>query len=240
VVAPANFTPVVGYTNTHTFSSAFVWDGVSNIILETTFSNNITGGAADLVAQYNTPTTYQSTIVYRADAITAATAAAATTVNFSYSARPDFKLNGTTSLNPSVVWSPTAGLYTDAAATTAYTGTATSTVYAKPLTTQLYTATATVGACTRTATSNVLITPQPNATIAYTGTPYCASGTAAVTVSGTVGTTGGVYSSTAGLVINAATGLVNLATSTAGTYTVTYTVAAAGGCTVYTTTAPIK
>jgi hypothetical protein len=240
VVAPTNFTPVVGYSNTHTFSSAFVWDGTSNVILETTFSNNIFGGANDVVVQYNTTTAYQSTIVYRSDNVTAAAAAAATTVTFSYSARPDFKLNGTTNLNPTIVWAPTTGLYTDAAATVPYTGTAASTVYAKPLLTQLYTATATVGACTRTATSNVLITPQPNATIAYSGTPYCASGIATVTVGGTTGTTGGVYSSTAGLVINAASGLVNLATSTAGTYTVTYTVAAVGGCSLYTTTTSIK
>ncbi|MBK7308306.1 MAG: hypothetical protein IPI88_15650 [Chitinophagaceae bacterium] len=40
------------------------------------------------------------------------------------------------------------------------------------------------------------------------------------------GTAGGTYSSTAGLTINAATGDVTLATSTPGTYTVTYTIAA--------------
>jgi hypothetical protein len=83
------------------------------------------------------------------------------------------------------------------------------------------------------------ITPQPNATIAYTGTPYCAGGTATVTVGGTAGTTGGTYTSTAGLVINASTGDVDLTTSTAGSYVVTYSKAAAGGCALYTTTAPI-
>src|SRR5438046_3022799 len=34
VVAASNFTPVVGYNNIHTFSSPFVWDGSSNIIIE--------------------------------------------------------------------------------------------------------------------------------------------------------------------------------------------------------------
>ncbi len=62
----------------------------------------------------------------------------------------------------------------------------------------------------------------PCSSISYTGNPYCSSGgTASVTL---VGTSGGVYSSTSGLVINASTGAVTLASSTPGTYTVTYTV----------------
>ncbi|TCZ73300.1 IPT/TIG domain-containing protein [Flaviaesturariibacter aridisoli] len=59
-------------------------------------------------------------------------------------------------------------------------------------------------------------------TIRYAGSPYCQSGPAYVTH---LGTSGGVYSSTAGLSLNSATGQVNLAASTAGTYTVTYTLA---------------
>ena len=87
-------------------------------------------------------------------------------------------------------------------------------------------------------TTNLVITAAPNATINYAASPYCnVAGTAAVTRTG-VGT-GGTYSSTTGLVINSTTGDVNTLTSVAGTYTVTYTVAAAGGCTAYSTTASI-
>ena len=86
-------------------------------------------------------------------------------------------------------------------------------------------------------TTTITINTAPAATIAYTGTPYCANaGTANVTQTGT---TGGTYSSTTGLTINAATGAVTLATSTPGTYTVTYTIAAGGGCPAFTTTATI-
>ncbi|MBK7307054.1 MAG: hypothetical protein IPI88_08415 [Chitinophagaceae bacterium] len=54
------------------------------------------------------------------------------------------------------------------------------------------------------------------------------------------GTAGGTYTAApAGLSINAATGAVNLAASTAGTYTVTYTIAAGGGCGAVTATASI-
>jgi hypothetical protein len=49
------------------------------------------------------------------------------------------------------------------------------------------------------------------------------------------GTAGGTYSSTAGLTINAATGAILIAGS-AGAYTVTYTMAAAGGCAAQTAT----
>ena len=86
-------------------------------------------------------------------------------------------------------------------------------------------------------TASVVINAAPSATISYNASPYCTnSGTATVTQTGT---TGGTYSSTTGLSIDATSGAIDLATSAAGTYTVTYTVAAAGGCAVYTTTASV-
>ena len=50
----------------------------------------------------------------------------------------------------------------------------------------------------------------------------------------------GTFSSTAGLVfVNTATGQVNISASTPGSYTVTNTIAASGGCSVVTATSPI-
>ena len=94
------------------------------------------------------------------------------------------------------------------------------------------------GGCSQvSATSPITITTTPSATISYAGSPYCSTGgTASVTRTGTAG---GTYSSTTGLVINSANGDITLGTSTAGTYTVTYTVAAAGGCSLYSTTASV-
>jgi hypothetical protein len=81
------------------------------------------------------------------------------------------------------------------------------------------------------------ITTPPSATINYAGSPYCSNaGTATVTQTGSAG---GTYSSTAGLTINPSNGAVTLGTSTPGTYTVTYTIPASGGCPLYTTTAII-
>jgi hypothetical protein len=63
-------------------------------------------------------------------------------------------------------------------------------------------------------------------------TPFCISTTTAqaVTLTGTGTFIGGTYTSTAGLSINATTGAITPSTSTAGMYTVTYTIAASGGC----------
>ena len=96
-----------------------------------------------------------------------------------------------------------------------------------------YTVTNTIpaaGGCGQvTATSPITITDPPSATITYSGSPWCGSaGLQSVTL---VGTTGGTFAATpAGLSINATTGEINPATSSANTYTVTYTLPASGGC----------
>jgi hypothetical protein len=89
-----------------------------------------------------------------------------------------------------------------------------------------------------TATTSITITTLQTATISYAGSPYCQNaGTATVTRTGAAG---GTYSAApAGLSINATTGTVTLGTSTPGTYTVTYTLAAGGGCPAVTPTATI-
>jgi hypothetical protein len=76
------------------------------------------------------------------------------------------------------------------------------------------------GTCVSTSTVILTNNVLPTATIAY-ASPYCGTGTGTVTQ--TSGPSGGTYSSTVGLDIDGPTGDINLATSTAGTYTVTYT-----------------
>ncbi len=100
-----------------------------------------------------------------------------------------------------------------------------------------YTIAATESCPEFTTTAIVVVEAAPEGTIAYTGTPYCSNGGTA-TVAQT-GTTGGTYSSDAGLTIDPATGAIDLATSTVGTYTVTYTVAATTACGVFSTTTEV-
>ena len=129
-------------------------------------------------------------------------------------------------------YSSTAGLSIDSGTGAVTLGTSTPGTY-----TVTYTIAAANGCALYTTTGNITLTAEPSAVISYPGSPYCGTGgTAAVTQTGT---TGGTYSSTAGLSLNSGTGTVTLGTSTLGTYTVTYTVAAANGCALYTTTAPI-
>ena len=78
--------------------------------------------------------------------------------------------------------------------------------------------------------SNITVNPLPIATFSYTGSPYCSDASNPTpTFSG--GGVAGTFSSTGGLVfVDSATGQINLSASTAGTYTVTNTIAPANGC----------
>ncbi len=88
----------------------------------------------------------------------------------------------------------------------------------------------TSGTCPASSNAAINITTAPDATFSYAGSPYCENaGTASVTYG--PGASGGTFTAVpAGLTLNASTGDVNLNTSTPGTYTVTNTIAAAGGC----------
>jgi hypothetical protein len=87
------------------------------------------------------------------------------------------------------------------------------------------------GTCPNTATTAISIAGLPTS-ISYAGSPFCQTGTVAVTLTGQAG---GTWSSTAGLSINSTTGAINLAASTVGTYTVTYSFGS-GSCTGTATT----
>jgi hypothetical protein len=102
-----------------------------------------------------------------------------------------------------------------------------------------YRRTITSGGCSSVSIAiPIATTPAPAAAISYAGSPFCldAGTTAAVTATGT---TGGTYTSTNGLNINSVTGLITISSSTPGTYTVTYTIAAAGSCPQYQTTTSV-
>ena len=74
--------------------------------------------------------------------------------------------------------------------------------------------------CATTATTSVSITADEDGSFTYASSEYCKSGsnpTPTIT-----GTTGGSFSSGTGLVINTTTGQIDVASSTAGIYTVSY------------------
>ncbi|HQB87331.1 MAG TPA: hypothetical protein PLL51_10060, partial [Bacteroidales bacterium] len=104
-----------------------------------------------------------------------------------------------------------------------------------------YTVTYNVSGCgTATATTPVRITALPVATFSYPGSPYCSNDSDPLPVfSG--GGVAGSFSSTPGLVfVSTSTGQVDLSASTPGTYTVTNTIPASGGCPAVIATATIR
>lgn len=173
VVPATDYTPSIGFGNTHNFSSPFVWDGSSNLIIETVFSNNTIGTAANAVVQYNSPTGFQSTLVYRADNQTASTIAAATTSNVNIGfVRPDFRLNGTQVGTYS--WAPSSGLSAIGSAS----------VLANPTVNTVYTATLSNGQCSASASMSLNVILIPTVNIVSTSSNVCLGNTATLTASG--------------------------------------------------------
>ena len=98
------------------------------------------------------------------------------------------------------------------------------------------------GTCFSAATASCTATActPPTANIAYGG-PFCVTDATihSATLTGTGAYTGGVFSAPPGLTTDAVTGSINASTSAAGNYTVTYTIAASGGCPGITVTATV-
>jgi len=67
-----NFLPVVGW-NTHTFTTPFVWDGTSNILVDI-YTSLIPGDYTQNASAYYTPTVFNSSLRYKSDTTEASTA----------------------------------------------------------------------------------------------------------------------------------------------------------------------
>jgi hypothetical protein len=172
VYGPLNYTPAVG-TNIHNFASPFTWDGSSNVVLETVFSNSIVGSAGNAVFGYSSPTGFQSTLIYRADNQSVATIAAASNTNANVGfVRPDFKLKAQPA--GSYSWSPSAGLSSATAPTVA----------ANPVVNTVYTASLINNGCLSSASMalNVILVPTVN--IASTANTVCVGNSATLTATG--------------------------------------------------------
>ncbi len=99
-----------------------------------------------------------------------------------------------------------------------------------------YTIPGTGGCADFTATATVRVNSSPAAVISYPATVCTSTPPTNATLTGTQG---GVFSSSTGLTIDAATGVITPATSTPGTYTVTYTVSPSAPCSGFVTTTSI-
>ncbi|MFN8265871.1 MAG: gliding motility-associated C-terminal domain-containing protein [Chitinophagaceae bacterium] len=217
-------TTVPGFTTGGTYSSA------------AGLSINPTTGVINLAA--STAGTYTVTYSVAASGCSPAgsstasitiTAAVTPTTGFSYASPvcanasnpspttvPGFTAGGTYSSTAGLSINPTTGVI-NLAASTAGTYTVTYTVAASGCN----------PAGSSTASITITASTAPTTGFSYTS-PVCSNGTNPTPTTVPGFTAGGTFSSTAGLSINSSTGVINLAVSTAGTYTVTYTVAASG------------
>jgi hypothetical protein len=211
----SNPSPTISGTTGGTFSST------------TGLSLNATTGAINLAA--TTPGTYTITYAVAGTCPSSSTASVTVTsapvATFSYSAAsfcqgvtnpaptfPAGSSGGTFSAGTGLSINATTGVI-NLAASTPGTYTVTNSIAA-------------AGSCAAaTATSSVTVNTGTTAAFNYGtgGTTFCK--TAAAVTPTVTGTTGGSFSSTPGLTISATTGAITPASSTAGTYTVTYSVA---------------
>ncbi len=201
---------------------------------------NATTGAITLAS--STPGTYTVTYAVAGACGTSSTQSvtitAAPLATFSYGTTSTYCVSGTTA--PAVVLGTGATAGTFSSTTGLTLNATTGAITLSSSTPGTYTVTNTIaaanGCAAATATSSVTITAAPLASFTYPAAAICAGQTATVAPALGTGATAGTFSSTTGLTINATTGVISPSTSTAGTYTVTNTVAAAAGCAAVTST----
>ena len=229
-VLPASNTPIpttgLPANVTHTLVTPFVWNGIDNLIIQTSYSNGNSGGSSDAVIMTNSDPGFVSTNYYRADSVSSTAILTAGTPTGSVNARPNMII--TASAPTTMAWTPTTNLYSDAAGTTPYTGANASTVYFKsssaaPAAT--YTATASSAlSCIRTAT--VPVTVNANTTLALTS----ANATQTVCTGTTIANIVYTLTDATGVTATLPAGLTG--TLVGGTYTISGTPTASGAISV--------
>ncbi len=174
----ATYTQVIG-VNSIVFSTPYVWDGTSNIILDVRSTG---ADSANNAATYYTATTSNKTVSARtSSAFASSDAFAQSNPTGTLSVK---RLNTTfdysSSVPTEITWSPATNLFTDAAATVAYvSGSDASTVYVKSSTvgSQTYTATATSNPAGCETSSTVTVTTTETAPPTASAQSFCNSAT---------------------------------------------------------------
>ena len=172
VYSSASATPVVGL-NTYSFAAPFYWDGTSNLIVQTCWSNNNSGGLSAEV-KYDA-TAYVSNNVFRGDSYTPSAVCSNTATSLTYSARPQIRFTGGASTTSSLTWQWNPGAVNSNTMTvTPPTGTSSYTLTANdPATT-----------CSNTAVVTLTVNPIPSVTVAASTGSICSGTTASLTATG--------------------------------------------------------
>ena len=166
VYTNANFSPTVGWS-THTFAAPFTWDGTSNLLVETYFSN--CGATVASSCASTTCTGYGTGVTYTQNAVTNQSTTAFISHAFYYSdasgcnPQSQTTASSTATVRPNMRFAgtvPTTITWDNAGTLNTATG---NVVIASPLTTTTYTATATSGAgCTNSASREITVNQCPS------------------------------------------------------------------------------
>ncbi|HRZ42786.1 MAG TPA: T9SS type A sorting domain-containing protein [Bacteroidales bacterium] len=174
VFGPQDYYPVTGW-NTHNFITPFVWDGISNLLVDICYANdpNNTGDIYTYNASVNrTNTPFNSVITSNADNTDHCPLATGTLSTL----RPNMQFGIPQPVTKN--WSPITGLYTDAAATLPYTGGEAPVVYAlNGSGSYSYTySSVSQNQCTTTGSAAITVNPLPTATTTLAATEYICPG----------------------------------------------------------------
>ena len=201
-----NYTTTTG-TNTFNFTTPFVWDGVSNIIVQFCWSNNNAGGTSNY-AKGDT-TTFVSTAYYRDDRLTASSICGGATATGTSSFRPKFIFGGQVASDVSSTytwsWSPGATL----------SSTSGNVVTATPTTNTVYTVTASdpISSCSTSQTVSVSLISTSTTAPTATNSTQCGTQIPTASVSSTTAVANPVF-----VWYNAATGGTSVQRSTSSTF----------------------
>jgi len=132
VYASQSFTPSAAGFVSFTLTTPFLWDGVSNVIIETVHNEGNSGNGEGTTHRY-TATTFNSVVYGAKDNVGQGIAGMDTQTSFTSTSvsknRPNIKLGF--NIPFTFKWLPLAGLYTNPEGTTPYTGDSRGTVYVK-------------------------------------------------------------------------------------------------------------
>ena len=217
---------VVAGWNTHNFTQAYEWDGVSNIIIETCYS--LTSAWTNNCSSPSTTKSYSASKTFYSDVTVACGPTTPGTSIWNYSNNlPNIKLGNCTStqnpLNFTYLWAPATNLSSTTIQNPIATGVTSSiqyTVTVSPIGT---------GACPKMDTVRITVTPAFTTTIT-SGSPFCTNFSASTLGIAYTGTTGVVTNTWTGTgITNSVTGVFTPSVSGAGTMTLHVT-ASNNGC----------
>ncbi|MFN5182900.1 MAG: PKD domain-containing protein [Bacteroidota bacterium] len=223
VFGPQNYVVTAGW-NTHNFTTAYEWDGISNIIVEICYDWVATSNYTSNAIMNQTATGYRSFIVYYSDVTQACPQ---TLANASYAQRPNTRFNTCQSVaSPNdftYSWSPNTGV--SGTAPTVNLTPSTSTVYTVSITSNF-------GGCVKQDTVPITVINPFTVTMPPSQT-YCVSEpadqfTAVINPAGGSGVWTGPGMTDSG---NNADGVFNPSAAGVGNWTLTFT-AGGGGCVV--------